>query len=370
MYYNPLKKKKIDVVVSRASSYSLLASLLLSLTKKIKIMTYKEANNISIKDYLNSLGIQPVTEKGSYGMYRSPLREDNTPSFKVDYNANLWCDYGTGEGGTLIDLVMKQNGCNAYGAICRLEQGDTTSFSFHGKDLPERDTKRQAASPIEIRRIQPLQNPALMRYLQERGISPGTAAPYVQEMYYRIGGKPYFALAFKNDSGGYELRNPRFKGSTSKDITHIRQKGEPRDTCFVFEGFMDFLSFLTIWQQKSPGMPCTDWQDYVILNSTANVDKALYPLADYGHIHCMLDNDEAGRKVVEAIRQEYKWRVRDASHLYSGHNDLNDYLRGIKASQPENRGFESRMKQPGNISQPEQGNRQNPGEKRKRGLRM
>ena len=208
MYYNPLKKKKIDVVVSRASSYSLLASLLLSLNKKIKIMTYKEANNISIKDYLNSLGIQPVTEKGSYGMYRSPLREDNTPSFKVDYNANLWCDYGTGEGGTLIDLVMKQNGCNAYGAICRLEQDDTTSFSFHGKDLPERDTKRQAASPIEIRRIQPLQNPALMRYLQERGISPGTAAPYVQEMYYRIGGKPYFALAFRNDSGGYELRNP------------------------------------------------------------------------------------------------------------------------------------------------------------------
>ena len=36
MYYNPLKKKKIDVVVSRASSYSLLASLLLSLNKKNK----------------------------------------------------------------------------------------------------------------------------------------------------------------------------------------------------------------------------------------------------------------------------------------------------------------------------------------------
>lgn len=95
-------------------------------------MTYKEANNISIKDYLNSLGIQPVTEKGSYGMYRSPLREDNTPSFKVDYNANLWCDYGTGEGGTLIDLVMKQNGCNAYGAICRLEQGDTAFANADG----------------------------------------------------------------------------------------------------------------------------------------------------------------------------------------------------------------------------------------------
>ena len=258
---------------------------------------------------------------------------------------------------------MKQHQCNAYGAICRLEQGDTASFSFHGKELPERETKRQAASPIEIHRIQPLQNPALIRYLQERGISPGTASPYVQEMYYRIGGKPYFALAFRNDSGGYELRNPRFKGSTSKDITHIRQQGEPRDTCFVFEGFLDFLSFLTIRQQKSPDIPCTDWQDYVILNSTANTDKALYPLADYGHIHCMLDNDEAGRKAVEAIRQEYKWRVRDVSHLYSGHNDLNDYLRSLKVKQSQDLTVTDKP-------QPEQDNRQNPGEKRKRGLRM
>ena len=172
-------------------------------------MTYKEANNISIKDYLNSLGIQPAKEKGSYGMYRSPLREDNTPSFKVDYNTNLWCDYGTGEGGTLIDLVMKQHQCNAYGAICRLEQGDTASFSFHGKELPERETKRQAASPIEIHRIQPLQNPALIRYLQERGISPGTASPYVQEMYYRSFAIPVSRAAHRKTSPIYGSRESR-----------------------------------------------------------------------------------------------------------------------------------------------------------------
>lgn len=361
MYYNPLKKKKIDVVVPRASSYSLLASLLLSLNKKIKIMTYKEANNISIKDYLNSLGIQPVTEKGSYGMYRSPLREDNTPSFKVDYNANLWCDYGTGEGGTLIDLVMKQNGCNAYGAICRLEQDDTASFSFHGKDLPERDTKRQAASPIEVRRIQPLQNPALMRYLLERGISPGTAAPYVQEMYYRIGGKPYFALAFRNNSGGYELRNPRFKGSTSKDITHIRQKGEPREKCLVFEGFMDYLSFLTLRMKNCPTMPDLDRQDYVILNSTVNVPKAIDVLYPYERIHCMLDNDEAGYKATRAIELEYSYRVRDFSHNYRGYSDLNDYLCDRKQEQKNAASQVQETKQ-------ETGQRTAPRQKRGRGI--
>ena len=338
-------------------------------------MTYKEANNISIKDYLQSSGIQPAVEKPYYGMYCSPFREDNMPSFKVDYNVNLWHDFGTGEGGTLIDLVMKQHGCNAYGAICRLEQGNGNSFSFHGKELSARTEKKEPASPIEIRKIQPLQNPALMDYLRSRNIPPETAAHHVQEMYYRIGDKPFFTLAFRNDSGGYELRNPRFKGCTSpKDITCIRQPGEPKDTCFVFEGFIDYLSFVTIRQRTNPTMPCINSQDYVILNSTTNIDKALYPLADYEHIHCLLDNDEAGRKAVKAIEQEYRWRVRDSSNLYSEYNDLNDYLCGKKFSQPA-----ERMRQPtkqtqpekqtksAKQQQPEEKDKQNPGEKRKGG---
>ena len=47
-------------------------------------MTYQEANSISIKDYLESLGILPVVDKLYYGMYHSPLRQDDTPSFKVE----------------------------------------------------------------------------------------------------------------------------------------------------------------------------------------------------------------------------------------------------------------------------------------------
>ena len=119
-------------------------------------MTYKEANDICIKDYLESLGILPVVDKFYYGMYHSPFRQDDTPSFKVDYGVNLWCDFGTGEGGSLIDLVMKQYGCNAYGAICRLEQRNGNSFSFQGKELSERnpkDERKRTASPVEIRKI-------------------------------------------------------------------------------------------------------------------------------------------------------------------------------------------------------------------------
>ena len=153
-------------------------------------MTYQEANHISIKDYLKSLGILPAVDKYYYGMYHSPFRQDDTPSFKVDYGVNLWCDFGTGEGGSLIDLVMKQHGCNAYGAICRLEQYSSgNSFSYQGKEVSEKNQheRKQPTIPIDIRKIQPLQNPALMDYLRSRNIPPEMAAHQVQEMNYRIG---------------------------------------------------------------------------------------------------------------------------------------------------------------------------------------
>lgn len=203
------------------------------------------------------------------------------------------------------------------------------------------------------------------------------AADYVQEMYYRVNGKSLFALAFKNNAGGYELRNPGYKGCTfPKNITRIQFAGKRNDACFVFEGFMDYLSFLTIRHKNSPAYPCIDWQDYIILNSTANMDKALYPLGEYEKIHYLLDNDEAGRKATQDILKEYGWRVRDASHLYSGHKDLNDYL-CQKSSQPT-----ERMQQPSKLAQPEkqtqsakqpkqeEKNEQSPGEKRKRGRRL
>ena len=135
-------------------------------------------------------------------------------------------------------------------------------------------------------------------------------------------------------AGGYEVRNSFFKGCIApKDITHIRQQGEPREKCLVFEGFMDYLSFLTLRMKNCPTMPDLDRQDYVILNSTVNVPKAIDVLYPYERIHCMLDNDETGYKATRAIELEYSYRVRDFSDNYRGYSDLNDYLCGRKQEQ-------------------------------------
>ncbi|MEA5046447.1 MAG: toprim domain-containing protein [Petrimonas sp.] len=281
--------------------------------------------NIPIRDYLNSQGIYPAKEYSGYGMYRSPFREDSTPSFKVDYNRNLWHDFGSGEGGSIIDLVMKMKQCPFIEAIEQLKnfssipgKEEQQFFSFH------RNTARN--SGITLMEDKPLEHPKLLEYLQSRKIDQDIAREHCREIHYSVGERNYFGIGFANNAGGYELRNPSFKGCIApKNITHIRQE-DKKASCFLFEGFLDYLSLLTIRKQLNPEYPSGNWHDNIILNSTANLQKALPLLADYDQTYCFLDNDKAGVTVLRELQKELGYRVRDASHHYSGYKDLNEYL--------------------------------------------
>ena len=83
-----------------------------------------DLKNISIRDFLSRRGILPKYERNGYGMYLSPLRDERTPSFKVDYMRNLWYDFGLGEGGTLRTLVMRLEQCGSREAVRRLQNGE------------------------------------------------------------------------------------------------------------------------------------------------------------------------------------------------------------------------------------------------------
>ena len=166
------------------------------------------------------------------------------------------------------------------------------SFSFH----------RQSATEPSFQQLDIVQlsSPALLSYLQERRINTALAKRECREAHFTNNGKRYFAIAFPNISGGYEIRNRYFKGCIApKEISHIRQSGEPRKACYVFEGFMDYLSFLTLRLESCPQSPDFDRQDYMVLNSVANVSKALYPLGSYERIHCFFDNDRAGMEALQ-----------------------------------------------------------------------
>jgi len=283
-------------------------------------MTFIEANRISIKCYLAKLEIHPTKEMGYYGMYRCPFRkEDNDPSLKVDYNKNLWFDFGgTASGGTLIDLVMKMEHCSEYDAITKLENGDFRSdfFSFQGNVI-------SIPADINIKKIQSLQNRALLDYACiDRKINIDIARRYLQEIYYSVKEKSFFSIGFKNDAGGYELRNAYFKNCiTPKEITSFRNINELNASCLVFEGFLDYLSYLTLKKQIEPFK-----NDVIILNSTSLISHTIEQLSAYEQIYCFLDNDNAGRQAFSVIKEKYEHRVYDQSIHYREYNDLNDFL--------------------------------------------
>ena len=51
-------------------------------------MNIKEAKQIRLVEYLRIVGYLPVNVKGYQYWYLSPLREERTPSFKVNDNLN------------------------------------------------------------------------------------------------------------------------------------------------------------------------------------------------------------------------------------------------------------------------------------------
>ena len=289
-------------------------------------MDIQTAKQIKIADYLHSLGFSPVKQQGINLWYKSPLREETEASFKVNTERNQWYDFALGKGGNIIALAQELY-CSDHVPylLQRIEEQTPrihpVSFSF-GKQSSSEPSFQQLE-------IVPLSSPALLTYLQERGINIALAKRECSEAHFSHHGKRYFAIAFPNVSGGYEIRNRYFKGCIApKEISHIKQPGTARETCYVFEGVMDYLSFLTLRLESCSKYPELDRQDYMVLNSVANVPKALYPLGSYERIHCFFDNDRAGMEALQQIRKEYDStrHIRDASQIYCGCKDLNEYL--------------------------------------------
>ena len=276
----------------------------------------------SIMEYLERKGVRPVRRTPAYAMYRSPFREETHPSFKVDTEKNLWIDYAEGRGGSIIDLCMRMEGCTLSEAIRRLGQNapDDGTYSFRNGFAPNNTQPVIAANGarrlIEISDTLP---PYFQEYLTKvRCINLEKATPFLKCISYEVRGRRHEAIGFTNLSGGYELRdNKIFKGTIApKDITPIfEDKAKP--VC-PFEGFMDFLSFLSMKEKVT--------NQCLVMNSVSNVARSIHYLNERNitSVRAFLDNDDAGRKAVqEFVNAGFK--VEDMAVYYKDFKDLNDF---------------------------------------------
>ena len=206
-----------------------------------------------IEDFLARLGYHPVQRRANAVWYRSPYREEKTPSFKVNPEKNLWYDFGEGKGGNIFALA---------GEFIRSDDFLTQVkyvAEMSGMPLPEHEPRQ----------------------------SPGV-----------------------RQAGGQS-----FEDVEPKDVTLLPSGST---VCNVHEGFMDYLS--------ARALGIGNGEDHLVLNSVSNAAKAFRYLDGYGRINCYLDNDEAGRRTLEALGTRYGERVSDCSGIYGGCKDLNEHL--------------------------------------------
>ncbi len=293
----------------------------------MKTITCADARRIDLVDYLSALGHRPIKIRNQDYWYLSPLRIERTASFKVNRTKNVWFDFGTGLGGDILNFGVLFFGCSV-GDLLMLLTNNNQARLFHFQpqtSIPEislsinRETEKEARSRIVITNTLPLTSSSLLKYLESRSIPFEIAYKYCREVEFILYDKKQTAIGFENEMGGYELRNSHFKGSSSPKTTSFIDNDSL--DIFVFEGFFNFLSFLTI--NENPDVPP---RNYLVLNSLSLFEKSTESMERHKTVHLFLDRDKAGTTQTIKALERNKSIFIDNSIFYKDHKDLNDWL--------------------------------------------
>lgn len=288
-------------------------------------MNSKQAKAEPLHEFLGRLGHQPSTVRGNDLWYKSPFRPDErTPSFKIDRAKNVWYDHGLGVGGTIIDFVQHLNQVSDISLVLSTIEDILGKTPVPALCLPPAPALRRDHPLIEF--VGPIVDHTLEAYLASRAIPVELARLYLQEITYRVDDNQYRALAFANEAGGYEVRNAAFKGSVGKKAITYLTKPESRNAA-VFEGFFDFLSVLAHHKKDRPNA------NVLVLNSVALLHHGIERLktAQMQKLYTYLDHDEAGAAALQMLKIHQPGEVLDASSLYLGHKDANEFLKSQRS---------------------------------------
>ena len=274
-------------------------------------MNCKQFNSISLEEVLVSLGHLPTKQNEKEAWFLNPFANENHTSFKINKNMNYWYLHSEGIGGNNVDFMKKYLNASVKEV---LEWAEQNFFSFQYQN--NSNTKQKVlANNYTIIEVKDIQHQALLEYLKSRKVE--NQLEFLKEIHYRMNDKNYFGIGFKNDSGGYEIRNKYSKICLGKkDVSMIKNGSE---NLKIFEGFFDFLSFKNIEKSLSD-----EKSDYIILNSVSMISKIKNLLKNYKKIELYFDNDEAGNRAVETLKKEFE-NVEDDRILYKDFKDLNDW---------------------------------------------
>ena len=282
-------------------------------------MNCKQFNTIPLEEVLQILGHPPTKQTEKEAWFLNPFANENHASFKLDKRNNIWFLHSEGIGGNNTDFMIKYLNASVKEVLEWAEKQKFFSFQLQNIIQKQNSLKQN----YQITEIKEFQNENLKDYLHQRGLST-KVYPLVKEIHFRIDQKNLYAIGFENLSGGWELRNPFYKGSLlKKDISIIKLNNESQNQnetgkrIVVFEGFIDALSFV----EMKPF-----YNGYLlVMNSISLLNKTKDHLKNYSEIHLFLDNDKAGETCKNEILKSFP-EAKDHSEIYALHKDLNEYF--------------------------------------------
>ncbi|OOQ57370.1 toprim domain-containing protein [Mucilaginibacter pedocola] len=267
-------------------------------------MNIEHAKCIPMSTILERINSFPNKQDEKEAWYFSPFREEKTASFHINNSKNVWFDFGDGKGGDTVEFVctyLRKHGEDSTVPDALRWLSNMAPMPFK----PNPPAKVKAEKPKwKLLKAVELQDLALSRYLQKRGISLPLAKQHLKkvEVEHVENKSRMYALGFRNEDGGYELRNPFLKSCVApKTISFIRGQTIKPDGVHLFEGFIDYLTYLTISEGRQD-------DDAIILNSTSCVAQALSYIKGYGYsfAYTWMDNDVAGTKATAELAAFFK----------------------------------------------------------------
>lgn len=274
---------------------------------------FEKARKVGIEEILQRLGARRAGGRGTRLLYHCPFREDRNPSMYVNTDKGTWVDMANpdefkGDGIKLVELTLNLRPLEAAKYIV-------------GEGVISSSARPQSYTPRRVHRVDSidytvheLEHPALLDYLSSRGIPANLAKRLCKEIHI----DRLFFIGFPSQNGGYELRNKLGKRSLGNKNISVLETGEK---AIIFEGFIDFLSYLSIYGFMVD-------QKYIVLNSVCNVGKVIEHFNIFGmpkRVEFWLDNDEAGRKATAILTHKLSCIIEDKSSIYAPYNDLNDW---------------------------------------------
>lgn len=326
------------------------------------------ARALDLVELLTRTGHHQVRKSGNNYWYLSPLREEKTASFHVNIKLNRWYDFGLGKGGNTLDFAQQFFSLEVAPTLQKLKDifgsAALPNFFFQQQKTLT-DLAGEKEKKIAVISATDLTSQKLLDYGRGRGIPEDILKRFCRQVSFSLYDKQYEAIGFPNDSGGWELRNTFFKGSSSpKSVSFftdeavenlgssmeksagekgplfgaqsslsILDAGEQSSPAHisVFEGFFDFLSYRTLLhrqqgtRQVSALQPLQPRSNFLILNSLSFFQTSRSLMEKHASIFLFLDRGMSGMKATENAFGWSKQYV-DSSRLYQDFDDLNEWF--------------------------------------------